>query len=766
MSYQKKFLEDGTINPKWKPDTRKRGGDRHKNRAHEVRPRKRPVRNFCAWDGEGADGEYLGNGKTKHFYFLLANSDGDILQTAKNKNLKSSEILDFLCDKAQQQQNVINIIFGGGYDFTHILKGLPPEVVDEATHKDYALHYADGKRYKIRCIPNKYLYIKREYIRRAPSYEGGELTGYKHIGVEAGNFQLWDVFGFFNSSFVEAIKTWLPSQKEKIAQIEKMKARRDNFKNIKKADIIAYNALECELLCLLMEEFRKQLSALGITLRRWDGAGALAVAFLQKNGVKASCRAEDSFPEEIKKALRHAYAGGRAELGRYGTHSGRVWNYDIHSAYPAVMATLPDLEGGMWQRVTGEEVTDTRICDFALYEIEWNMQGIMYAPFPYRLKNQCIEFPAAGRGIYWGAEINAAMEALNYYKSDDCKLEGYKTISRRHNWYIKIIKGWEFLPASNKRPFAWVEDLYNERQKLKKIDANKSETIKAALVNLYGKLVQTAGAAADRLPPYYSITYGGFITAKTRAEIYKAIYKQPQDVIFIATDGLFSSAPLELETPEGKPLGKWGLAPEAINNLVIVQSGFYIVSGKDGNGNYIIGRKTRGILPDEFAGKTAKETREKTNAVIRRIWDEWRTEKPEEEKRLKFRTGQFLGIYQSLINKDWDNAGNREEGERELILTPKGTKRADDTEIYNPLGGIIYPLKQDRTKELRTTRPVKNYLYEEGGGVLSYPYCRPWDEDTLCYTKEIEGMIINRKEIPLEREKAEEIDIAYYRTLL
>jgi hypothetical protein len=55
-------------------------------------------------------------------------------------------------------------------------------------------------------------------------------------------------------------------------------------------------------------------------------------------------------PPEVERAARHGYFGGRIEVPVYGEVPGPIYRYDVHSAYPAAIAELPNLTRGSWAR--------------------------------------------------------------------------------------------------------------------------------------------------------------------------------------------------------------------------------------------------------------------------------------------------------------------------------------------------------------------------------------------------------------------------------
>ena len=156
-----------------------------------------------------------------------------------------------------------------------------------------------------------------------------------------------DCAGYWQTSFYNAITTWNVGSADDWAVIEAWKAKRNDFVLPLEPELIDYNVLECKLLAELMTKLDQTAMALGIRLERYHGAGTLAEALLKKHGVDAFRSEDDSHPSDLDLAIRCAFFGGRFESAVVGiVPTLHVW--DIASAYPAAMVTLPCLRHGHW----------------------------------------------------------------------------------------------------------------------------------------------------------------------------------------------------------------------------------------------------------------------------------------------------------------------------------------------------------------------------------------------------------------------------------
>ena len=99
-----------------------------------------------------------------------------------------------------------------------------------------------------------------------------------------------------------------------------------------------------------------------------------------------------------------------------------------------------------------------------------------------------------------------------------------------HDAPIKVLEGMIFEPADpDFHPFAWVQDLFDERARLIKIDPNDVTAIvmKLVLNSLYGKLAQYVGTAG-RPPSYASPWMAAAITAGTQRMLMSAALTAPK----------------------------------------------------------------------------------------------------------------------------------------------------------------------------------------------------------------------------------------------
>jgi hypothetical protein len=487
-----------------------------------VREYKQLERRIVAWDGEG----YEKNGE--HVYTLLMNSDG--LRIYNPGGLSTKEIFEFLCNPLYGV--TLNVIYVSSYDVNMWLKDL--------YHNYLAELWQTGKvqwhEWDIMFIPRKQFTVSK--FRREDFIKNKEGKYEYHAAY---SFCIWDVFGFFQSSFIGAIESWLSDYpNEALDVIKRQKARRDVFTENEQEEIEAYCKLEIDALKQLVEKLRLVLHHAGLIVKRWDGAGAIAAAMLSRENIKQHI---GYTLDKLQEPALRAYGGGRIESLKYGTYLGSVYSYDIRSAYPHAMLSCPSMAHGKW--ICSDRFVPN---SFGLWKIRFKAQKQMpFYPFFYRDKNGSIVYPSEVYGWYWTPEVQAAHE---HYPDD-----------------IYIEEGWIF--DGKTYPFGFIESMYEQRQQLKADGKAEEKVLKLGINSLYGKTVQHR--THDKPPPFRQIEWGGYITSVTRARLFSAAMQQPNAIIHMATDGIVSVVPLELEI--GSKLGQW--EETLYYGIVEAQAGVY-----------------------------------------------------------------------------------------------------------------------------------------------------------------------------------------------
>lgn len=652
-----------------KPPSKMSGAERRKyygykkTYKHNGRTTKFDKGRFIAWDGEGISPVE----DMPQNYVLFGASTGDYLTNLDG--LDTDACLGLLIRVAETNRHAIHVIYGGTYDANQILKDLPEDTLrrllagKRAYYSDYNLEWRVGK-----CL----------WIAYCPRNDEGRRV--KRISM-----RLWDVLPFFQQSFVKTLRTWGISDEKTIADMEATKSRRDTFSSDELPGIIDYWQSELRCLVDLMDRFHGELRSVNYRLSRWDGPGAVA-SFLYKAHSTKAAMIPDSYRTipEVSRAAQHAYAGGRFEMFKVGRHPDTVYSYDINSAYPSVIATLPSLAGTTWVHHTCKN-KHAPARPFSLYRIRFRsytkkeLDRLGHPPFPLwqRRPNGCVSYGPGVEGWYWTPEYEAA---LLYYGND-----------------IDVIEWYEWQGDPDNRPFAWVEDVYRQRQEYKRQGMGAERILKLGLNSLYGKMVQQLGAREDadgwHLPPFHQLEWGGYVTSATRAKLFLAASLNPSAVIAFETDGLFSMEPLPLDV--GKGLGQWE-ADTIEGGITYVQSGVYW----KGSGEC----KYRGFDPGSLN--------------VDDVHHNWRTY-PGIESKVTGRTTRFQGASYSLHTGDMEHWRAWRRTERSLSVIPT-----------SKFGRRLPPRKAVGLDE----RMVQCELYGKADAPegLSEPYRLLWVDDAIA----------------------------------
>ena len=630
-------------------------------------------RRILALDGEGWEIE------GRHVYGFLANSDG--YEISDVNGLSTHDCLSFLCDYGK---NRLNVVFSGHYDVSLMLKDLSPEQARQAMKDDPERGFGGGvywNGFKIRYVPRKYL-----YVRRANEEKG---------------VTLWDVWGFFQGSFIEALEKWFGSDCPELQLIHEGKVKRAGF-DVGDMDFIRkYNAAELKSLVRLMEALLASAKEVGLHMSRFDGAGAVAASMLKLHGIKERVFLDKDgkkirLPVDMRLPAEIAYYGGRVECFQYGHTENTVYHYDINSAYPAALVNLPNIGRGSWEHINTPVFS--RCPEMSLFRVAWDVGNEIICPFPFRSRLQKkILFPTRGESWIWYPEVFAALNAS------------------KPGWKITILEAWVFHPDDeHDKPYSFITDYYRRRAEMVKEKNGAEKVLKLGLNSLYGKTAQRVGAK-----PFHSLAYAGYITSYTRAMLFSAGMQAPHAILSFATDGIFSLAPLNLHCPKEKELGAWEFKKH--DGATIVQSGYYVI--KDGENLRLW---SRGFL--KFAGEGMTEEERKTDyqkkilghvAALCRAWSM-------EEEKIVLSARRFMGLKLALTGDNFKDLGQFFEIPRDLKIFPQDTKRETDRGFpqTNPSRGMV------------RTLPVENYSI----GEMSAPYRLPDNDRDL--KMEIEECLI------------------------
>lgn len=519
-------------------------------RERRVRGNRKEAKAMIPSQFVGIDGEGITVADNVHLYTLLATSDRTSI--FNQDGLRTAPCLEYLFDVKRRNPAAVFVSFYFSYDTNMILGNLHPESIFQLRKSGFCFIYdktQTGRCIKIEYFPRKFVTFT-EGIRMITEAinDDGEVIKTRHFR-QLNKIQIWDVFGFFQSSFVKALKQYDIGDKDVIDHIEAMKTVRSDFIDTDNASVAEYNQMECSLLVELMQRMDESLIKAGLKLRAWHGAGAVAGALMKKHGINKYIHRPEINSDHYN-AVMHGYFGGRIQAVQLGVFDRPVYSHDIVSSYPSTIQFLPNLAG--CDEVTYDAfVPDLPELSTTIWHVSWDVgEGSLIPPFPHRDVKGNIDFPYAGEGYYWHCEVMAAM--------------------RHYPGQIEVIRGYGFIPADDYMPFSFVPELFEQRKVFKAAGDHTQLVIKLGLNSLYGKCAQSKGYNGA-VPAYQSYINAGLITAHTRARLFDLAMQSPENVVAFSTDGLYSFK--EHDCLEGKNLGEW--ERDFTDDFFIIKPGFY-----------------------------------------------------------------------------------------------------------------------------------------------------------------------------------------------
>lgn len=614
---------------------------------------------FVGCDGEGGFKDALG--RQSFLLFRIGNKE---LETGHH--LTTEQCLDFICEAPR---HAILVGFYFGYDTTQILRDLSKERLkrlfnpyDDTTNGHMRWTYY--RDFGIRYLPKQFLSVCRL------NKSGLPIPGSTRTIYETG--------GFFQGKFLDQLKNFKIGTEAELEIVKKMKDDRGEF-TIMDPEIRGYNNLECVLLEGLMNSFRDSCIDAGIVPRTWNGAGKLAKVMHKSHETITKENVLKSVPSHCLKLSHDAYYGGRFEVTSIGHIVGKIYEYDINSAYPDAMRNLPCLVHGRWVpfgRSGPDAGNDLWIANVLFtHKKARNLYGV-----PIRDQSGTIYWPRTGNGTYWSVELNSA-------KKLGC------------TW--KYQEGFQYVKTCSCVMFSWVDDLFRYRKSIGK--SGKGYPIKLGLNSLYGTLAQRIGN-----PKYGNFLYAGLITAYTRAKLNDCISRSPDTILMLATDGVYSTAPIP-GIDIGDDLGQW--EAKEFPEIFIIKPGLYWTPDK---------LKTRGVNSRDI-DKTRKEFEE--------TWQNFVTSEQNRKggspsaPSVKVKTRLFTGLKLAYARGKPETAGTWVEQERKVSFD-WSLKRQP---IARYERGRALTLPFDGSKELRTkiysevTKEIINEMDEARGELHDMP---------------------------------------------
>lgn len=388
--------------------------------------------------------------------------------------------------------------------------------------------------------------------------------------------KIMDVWGYCQSSFLKACEDWQVATKEELAPIIEGKEKRDVFTWEDLETTTLYNELELELMEKLAENILKGLDEAcriaGLPIRPSPhdlyGPGAVARKLLKETGWPVSLgrtpipqKALEQFLPTVRNAhdetqknylqffpVISCYYGGRIEAAATGRFK-KVYDYDLHSAYPAAITRLPFYPKPLtWKRFLSPQAGLNWTLakrPIGMFYVMWHFPaGWQWYPFPTRQKKyDNVFYPRNGQGWVSSTELFAALDSIPPTE--------WGRINIYHAWTWPGLYGWgggeKPLPEEMKSNLThYIEKMYVVRMAAKKEGKQGAQlALKLILNSMYGKLLQQVGVTLAK-PGHFHDLVASWITSWTRAMIYRAIapYRKQKTVLVIQTDGIVTKKPL------------------------------------------------------------------------------------------------------------------------------------------------------------------------------------------------------------------------------
>jgi hypothetical protein len=488
----------------------------------------------------GIDGEGIGRAPHRYTYLAAVDEQGKSWEVANDKpKLSTTACLDLILSLPAR---ALIVGFSWVYDLTKMLEDLPDKALYLLFHEQLRARIVDGNVIYRPIIWNGYRlnYMNRRFTVASSNDKASART-------------VWDIFRFFQSSFINSLITWRIADDKRLEHMSAMKDSRSRFDQLTTEEIHGYCKEECSYLAKLARELIDAHEAADLPLKSYFGAGSTASVFLKREGIGEQ---RGEIPEQMRESVACAFFGGRFENSYVGAFAQPVFDYDISSAYPYQTFRLPCLLCGHWKLVRSPQQLRGH-----LHLVHWRSHHVVpsasWGPLPVRTGDGTIVFPLAGKGGWcWGEEFEAA---------------------RSLNPSLEAREAWIYETDCEHRPFKNVPDYYRERVRLGK--DSRGIVLKLGINSIYGKLAQSKGFN----PPFQSWVWAGVITSNTRAQLLQAIVAahRQSSILMLATDGVWSTERLILPRPTDtgtfdlpKPLGGWE-EKEFPNGVFAVRPGIY-----------------------------------------------------------------------------------------------------------------------------------------------------------------------------------------------
>lgn len=542
---------------------------RKRPHAHDIRTAERAAAsvaptNFIGVDGEGITGpceccscpKFAGKVRCqtckhhrddhRHVYVLLGCGQEQIEDQA---GLGWETIFEFLYAQSERHPRSAFVGFFLPYDFSQWLKTADPQKVWKLTTKR-------GQRTRSFVHNGRLRYRSVDFVGERGMWEvdvqGDQVLKFRPMACDC-RFQagvtcnhpkppymaVCDAGSFFQSTFLSVIDPEnypageAPCSAEEFELVKRGKDTRADADL--DDDMRRYNRLENELLARVMSTLDAGFRSHDIKLRKteWFGPGAASSQWLSQRMLPQDARPLTGNTAKAWDAARESYFGGWFEIFAHGTVPGVSYEYDISSAYPHAIRSLPCFDHGRWTAIKRGALLGA-LPDYALIYAQVRGLDPYMGAMLHRDKHHRINRPHATAGWFWSFEVEAAVRAGVVDE-------------------VKIEKGWAYEPCDCAPPLRAIEALYTDRLQVGK-KTPRGKAAKLLMNSAYGKLAQSIGGH-----PWQHFPWASLITARTRTMILDAVASHPQGtraLLMVATDACYFASP-HPGLPLSESLGDW-----------------------------------------------------------------------------------------------------------------------------------------------------------------------------------------------------------------
>lgn len=457
-------------------------------------------------------------------------------------------------------RNSINFFYNLQFDAEGLLRLLDDDFITQIYFNKSTELTHNGKEYKIKYIPKKYLWI-------------GEL-GYNSKGKKRvmHSYVFYDLYQYFRTSLDKAGEKYLNLHKSGDYGADMDYERFENDEEYKQT-IIEYCIRDSEICCKLAVKLFSFFVDQGYS--NFISSASLSEEYFRRYGLSIP-----AIQEDVARRFLDCYYGGRFEVLKRGTWK-NMKEYDINSAYPAVMKSMPILTKDY--NVKRYDGWDYPL--YGSYEIDMEIpDSSYYGLLPKRQRDGLIIFPT---GRMQTIVTYPELEFIDHLGLD------YSIISS-----VEIYD--ESAAPLLSEPIA---ELYEQKNKAKKEhDDLTYQQVKIILDSLYGKFIQSTqqtslellrpedaddedlvdingviykivGKDTFKLGRLFCPIYASYITAAVRCQLINQTLDDTNIAAF-HTDSVITSGIKD----EGDDIGEW--SRKASGELEIWKCGFYKIAGK------------------------------------------------------------------------------------------------------------------------------------------------------------------------------------------